>query len=240
MTAASDNRAGILKAAGDGLRGDGQRSAWEDRAVSRRGQVFDNPVTGERVVLLTDPGDDPRRPLVAHLTVERAGRVATPHLHPALRERFHVLVGRVGFQIGEEERQLGPGDTAEVPAGAVHDWWQVGPEQAQVVVEVDPGARFVEMVGTIFGLARDGKSDRKGVPRPLQLAVTASAYRDTMVIASPPVAVQRIVFAVLAPLGRARGLRPTYEKYLSSDVVVEPDPAALAMLDGDGRLRWSG
>lgn len=208
--------------------------------MSRRGQVFDNPVTGERVVVLTDPGDDPQRPLVAHLTVEPGGRVATPHFHPALRERFHVLVGRVGFRIGDEERELGRGEAAEVPAGTVHDWWQVGPEEAQVVVEVDPGARFVEMVGTIFGLARDGKSDRKGVPRPLQLAVTASAYRDTMVITSPPPAVQRALFGVLAPLGRARGLRPTYEQYLSSEVVVEPDPAALAMLDGDGRLRWSG
>lgn len=208
--------------------------------MSRCGQAFDNPVTGERVVMLTDPDDHPDRVLVAHLFVRPGGRVAIPHLHPTLRERFHVLAGRVGFRIGDEERELGPGEAAEVPAGTVHDWWQLGPEEAQVVVEVDPGARFVEMVGTIFGLARDGKSDRKGVPRPLQLAVTASAYRDTMVIASPPPAVQRVVFAVLAPLGRALGRRPIYEKYLSSSEVVEPDPAALAMLNGDGRLRWSG
>ncbi len=207
--------------------------------MSRRGQVFDNPVTGERVVLLTDPGDDLQRPLVAHLFVKPGGRVATPHLHPGLRERFHVLAGRIGFQIGDEERELGPGEAAEVPAGTVHDWWQVGSEEAEVVVEVDPGARFIEMVGTFFGLARDGKSDRKGVPRPLQLAVTASAYRDTMVVTSPPEGVQRVVFAVLAPLGRALGKRPAYEQYLSSDEVVEPDPKALAMLDSDGRLRWA-
>jgi mannose-6-phosphate isomerase-like protein (cupin superfamily) len=207
--------------------------------MSRRGHVLDNPVTGERVVLLTDPGDDLQRPLVAHLFVKPGGRVATPHFHPALRERFRVLAGRIGFQVGDEERELGPGDAAEVPVGAVHDWWQVGAEEAQVVVEVDPGARFIEMVGTIFGLARDGKCDRKGVPRPLQLAVTASAYRDTMVIASPPEAVQRVVFAVLAPLGHALGKRAAYQRYLSSDELVEPDPAALAMLDGDGRLRWA-
>jgi len=33
-----------------------------------------------------------------------------------------------------------------------------------VVVEVDPGSRFLEMVGTMFGLARDGKVDVRGVP----------------------------------------------------------------------------
>ena len=53
-------------------------------------------------------------------------------------------------------------------------------------------------------------------------------------------AVQRVVFAVLAPLGRALGKQAAYERYLSSDEVVEPDPGALAMLDGDGRLRWAG
>ncbi|MET0559459.1 MAG: cupin domain-containing protein [Solirubrobacterales bacterium] len=208
--------------------------------MSRRGQVLDNPVTGERVVMLTDPEDHPEGVLVAHLFVEPGGRVATPHLHPTLRERFHVLAGRIDFKIGDQKHELGPGDAAEVPAGVVHDWWQVGPDVAEVVAEVSPGARFVEMVGTIFGLARDGKCDRKGIPRPLQLAVTASAYRDTMVIASPPAAVQRVVFGILAPLGRALGRQPIYEHYLSSDVVVEPDPAALAMLDDDGRLRWAG
>jgi len=206
--------------------------------MSRRGEVFENPVTGERVVVLVHPDDHPQGVLVAHLFVAPGGRVATPHLHPTLRERFHVLSGRIGFKIGDEKRELGPGEAAEVPAGVVHDWWQVGPDVAEVVAEVSPGARFVEMVGTIFGLARDGKSDRKGVPRPLQLAVTASAYRDTMVIASPPPAVQRVVFGALVPLGRALGRRPIYEEYLHSEVVVEPDPAALAMLDGDERLRW--
>jgi hypothetical protein len=44
----------------------------------------------------------------------------------------------------------------------------VGEEEAVVVAEVDPGVRFTEMIGTFFGLARDGKVDKKGVPHPLQ------------------------------------------------------------------------
>jgi quercetin dioxygenase-like cupin family protein len=204
--------------------------------MSRRGQVLDNPVTGERVVMLTDPEVHPEKVLVAHLFVRPGGRVALAHRHPTIVERFHVMRGKVGFLIGEEERLLGPGDSAEVPAGELHDWWQVGDEEAEVVVEVTPGDRFVEMVGTFFGLARDGKSDRKGVPRPLQLAVTATAYRDVMVVASPPPAVQGVLFGVLAPLGRRLGRRPYYPEYVTSDVIVEPNPAALALLTPDGRL----
>jgi mannose-6-phosphate isomerase-like protein (cupin superfamily) len=205
--------------------------------MNRRGQVFENPVTGERVVVLVDPDDHPEGVLVAHLFVRPGGRVATAHFHPTLTERFHVMRGEVGFLIEDRERVLGPGESAEVRAGVRHDWWQVGTDEAQVVVEVDPGTRFVEMVGTLFGLARDGKVGSKGLPGPLQLAATASAYRDVMVIASPPEPVQRVVFGVLAPLARVLGRRPMYPEYVSSVEVVEPDPAALALLTPDGRLR---
>lgn len=205
---------------------------------SRRGQVFENPVTGERAVVLTDPAEHPAGALVSHLFVAPGGRVAVAHRHPSITERFHVLSGRVGFLIGEEERELGPGEAAEVAPGVLHDWWQLGEETAEVVVEVTPGDRFVEMVGTFYGLARDGKSDSKGLPRPLQLAVTARGYRDVMEIASPPPAVQALLFGPLAALGRARGLQPHYRRYTTSDVVVEPDPRALAMLAEDGRLRF--
>jgi mannose-6-phosphate isomerase-like protein (cupin superfamily) len=208
--------------------------------VSRRGQVFENPVSGERAIVITDPPDQPDGVLVAELHVRPGGRVVVAHRHPGLVERFHVLRGEVGFLIGDREELLGPGRSAEVPVGVLHDWWQVGDEEAEVIVEVNPGARFVEMVGTFYGLARDGKVDKKGIPRPLQLALSAQDYSDTMVVAKPPPWVQSVAFGVLAPIARMRGLKPTYEKYLTSDVVVEPDPAALELLGPDGRLRFEG
>ncbi len=108
--------------------------------MSRAGQVFTNPVSGERVVVLTDPDAHPDRVLVGHLFVRPGGRVAAEHYHPTITERFHVLQGRVGFMIDGSERTLESGERAEVPAGAPHDWWQVGEDEAQVVVDPDPRA----------------------------------------------------------------------------------------------------
>ena len=205
--------------------------------MSRHGQVFENPVTGERAVIITDPLEHPEGVLVAELHVAPGGRVAGAHRHPGVVERFQVVRGHVTYLIGDRKAPLGPGGSAEVPAGVVHDWWQTGDEEAVVVGEVDPGARFTEMVGTFFGLARDGKVDKKGVPHPLQLALSARDYADTMVMVKPPPWIQRLAFGVLAPIAKARGLKPTYPEYLTSDVVVEPDPAALALVGADGRLR---
>ena len=205
--------------------------------MSRRGQVFENPVSGERAVIITDPLDHPEGVLVVELDVQPGGRVVGPHRHPGLVERFRVVRGEVAYLIGGREQVLGPGGSAEVPADVVHDWWQVGDEEAVVVGEIDPGTRFTEMVGTFYGLARDGKVDKKGMPHPLQLALSARAYSDTMIMEKPPPWVQRLAFGVLAPIASARGLKPTYPEYLVSDIVVEPDPEALALVGADGRLR---
>ena len=205
--------------------------------VDRRGQVLENPATGERVVILTDPESHPERVLVAHLIVAPGGRVATEHFHPTLTERFHVIRGQVGFLIDGEERVLGAGDHATVEPNVPHDWWQVGAEPAEVVVEVAPGDAFVEMVGTLFGLARDGKVNRRGLPGLLQLAVTANTYRDVMVITSPPPWIQRPLFLLFASIGHTTGVKAAYPQYLTSDEVVEPSPEALALVGEDGRLR---
>ncbi|MGY1694432.1 cupin domain-containing protein [Geodermatophilus sp. SYSU D00814] len=203
----------------------------------RRGEVFTNPRTGERAVLLTDPEGHPDRTLVAHLFVRPGGRVAAPHVHPGSAERFRVLAGQVAFRVGGEDAVLGAGESAEVPPGTEHDWWQVGDEEAQVLVEVAPGDRFVRVVATTFGLARDGLVDARGLPHLLQAAVTLRAYRDTIVFTSPPPRVQRVLFGALAPVGRLLGRQPVDPGYLFSRELADVDPAALALLDERGRLR---
>lgn len=200
-------------------------------------QVFSNPVTGERAVSLTDPREHPDEVLVSHLFVSPGGRVAAPHWHPKVRERFLIMAGRVGFLLDGEEVVLGPGEGATVEPGVVHDWWQVGDEEAQALVEVVPGVGFIEMVGSMFGLARDGKVSATGMPDPLQLAVMGREYRDVVAFTSPPQIVQRLTIPPLALLGRLLGRRPFYPEYLESDELEAPDPAALAELTADGRLR---
>jgi len=204
-----------------------------------RGHVFDNPSTGEHTVILTDPFTHPDRTMVGELTARPGTRVAGPHIHPKAVERFHVRRGTVGFNIDGNELLLGPGESAEVPAGVVHDWWQVGDEEARVVVDVTPGDRATQVGLTMFGLARDGKANRRGMPSILQAAVTMHEFSDVALMASPPAWVQRLLYAALAPVGRVAGLRSWYPQYLHSDVLTEPEAEALALLDEQGRLRWN-
>ena len=73
-------------------------------------------------------------------------------------------------------------------------------------VEITPGERFAHMIETMFGLARLGHTNAKGMPYPLQLALTGREFSDVIVFRSPPPAVQRAIFGALAPIARRRRL----------------------------------
>ena len=69
---------------------------------------------------------------------------------------------------------------------------------------------FAHMIETLFGLARAGHVNKRGMPDPLQLALFATEFSDIAVFRKPPAAVQRVLFGALAPIARRRGYRATY------------------------------
>ncbi len=195
--------------------------------------VIENPVTGERGILRRAP-DSHSSTLVADLYARPGAAVVGEHVHPTSTETFTVVRGTLGIRIDGVESEAGAGSRVVVPAGTPHDWWNVGDDTAWVIVEVDPGGRFETMIRNLFGLAADGRTDRTGRPGILQAALIAREFDDTIRFTSPPRAVQRPLFAALAPLARLRGLRgryPHYEQHSGPSVdeleALPPEIAAL-------------
>jgi quercetin dioxygenase-like cupin family protein len=194
--------------------------------MSKAGQVIENPITGERVVVRVGTEDSGGDLLVADLYVRPGGAVVGEHVHPTIRESFTVVRGRVGFRLDGRESVAGPGERLHVPPGMAHDWWNAGEEEAHVVVEISPGARFEEAIKNMFGLAQDGKTNAKGMPNLLQVAVYAREFEDVMYLTRPPRAVQKVLFATLAPVARLLGYKGSYPEYLERgpSEVVEVEP----------------
>jgi quercetin dioxygenase-like cupin family protein len=199
--------------------------------LSHRGDVVVNRLTGERAVVLVGTGDERGDRLAAHVFLQPTGRVVAPHYHPSLVERFRVLKGRLGVLLDAHEQRLDPGADVTIPPRTVHDFWNVADGVTEVLVEVRPGRRFELMIGTLFGLANDGKTNEKGLPGPLQLAAIAHEFRDIVRFTKPPEAIQRVVFAPLVWIARARGYRGWYPQYVGAHGHEEPDPEALALVD---------
>ena len=184
----------------------------------RFGEVWENPVTGERATILELPYTNPERRAAAELTAPFGTRLPAEHRHPTLVERLTVLEGELTVKLDGQASTLGRAETVVIEPNVWHDWWNPIDYDTRVRIEITPGDRFAHMIETLFGLARLGHSDAKGMPHPLQLALTAREFSDVVVFRKPSPAIQRVLFGALAPIARRRGYRATYPQ-LSRTVV---------------------
>ena len=174
------------------------------------GDTIHNPITGERLVFRKTSRETGGQAVVIETFVQPSGFVAAAHVHPSQEERFEILRGSVGFKVGRKKLVAGPGQRLTVPAGTPHKFWNAGDDEAHFVCEVRPALQFESLIETMFSLAADGKTNRKGMPNPLRLAVIANAHFDTVQLPFPPALVQKLGLAVGAPLGRVLGYGATY------------------------------
>jgi Uncharacterized conserved protein, contains double-stranded beta-helix domain len=191
----------------------------------KAGEVYENPVTGERGVMRIGTDITGGERLVVDLYVQ--GAVMGEHVHPGMEERFTMLRGQVGFRLAGRVAIAEPAVELIAPPGTPHYWWNAGPEEALIRMEMRPAARFeANDPRNAFCLAQDGKVTKRGMPNLLQLAVFAREFADVMQFTRPPRIVQRILFGLLTPLAQLLGFRGSYPEYLtrepSSTISVEP------------------
>src|SRR5215217_1916403 len=195
--------------------------------MSKAGEVYENPVTGERAVVRAGTEETGGGHLVVDLYVAPGGAVAGEHIHQDIEETFTAVRGRVGFRLDGREDVAGPTRRLVVPPGVVHDWWNAGKDEAHVIVELRGEIRRLErfelMISTLYGLARDGKTDARGRPGILQASLLAHEFDDVIAFTRPPRFVQRLLFGTLAPVAHLLGYRAAYPEYGPSGFIeVEP------------------
>ena len=175
------------------------------------GQTVENPVTRERMTFIATAADTGGEATIFELTGRPDCEVAMAHVHPHQSERFEVIEGIVEVRLGREKILVGPGDVVDIAPGIAHTWKNAGAEDVRFRVEVRPSLGFERMIETMFGLAADGKTTRKGMPNPLRLAVIARHHFDAARLPVVPAWMQRAALALGAPLGRLVGYRATYD-----------------------------
>jgi quercetin dioxygenase-like cupin family protein len=188
----------------------------------RSGDTLTNPVTGEVIRFVETAADTNGEYVLVEVVVEPNGFVAAAHVHPYQTEIFEILDGELTFRAGKETIVAKAGDTVRIDPGTPHKFWNDGDTDARFRTEVRPALQFESLIETMFALANDGKTNRKGMPNPLRLAVIASAHYDVVRLPFPPAWMQRLGLMLGAPVGRLVGYGPTYAP-------AEPSEASLAV-----------
>jgi quercetin dioxygenase-like cupin family protein len=174
-----------------------------------QGDTLENPITGEVLIFRQTARETGGEAVQVETIVRPDGFVAAAHVHPYQTERFEVLDGRLGLRVGDHELIVGPGDVATVEPGTSHRFWNAGQREARFLCEIRPALDFESLIETMFALAAEGKTNGKGMPNPLRLAVIARSHFDTVRLPFPPAALQRAALAIGAPLGRMLGYQAT-------------------------------
>jgi quercetin dioxygenase-like cupin family protein len=177
----------------------------------RSGQTIENPVTGEVLVFHKTSRDTGGEYVLVETILRPGATVAAAHSHPYQSETFRVLEGRVGFKVGGKKVELAPGDGVTVLPRTAHKFWNASEGPARFTCEVRPALAFEQLIETMFGLAADGKTSKKGMPSPLPLAVIARHHFDDVRLPLIPHVLQRAALALGAPIGKAFGYREAYE-----------------------------
>jgi quercetin dioxygenase-like cupin family protein len=189
--------------------------------------LIEDPVLRQRLRFRRTTDPDGAEVLHVETWVDPGGGV-TPHLHQAMEERFEVLSGHPSFLAGRKWRTAAPGETVVVPAGLRHAYRNRGDEEVHMVCHVRPPSPLQEFLEGAAALGRAGKLTRQALPKSfgalLDAAVLAEDHREMVVLMFPPMPprlVQRLLFPVLARIGRRRARNMRGSDTRAGDVQLE-------------------
>jgi mannose-6-phosphate isomerase-like protein (cupin superfamily) len=175
------------------------------------GQHLENPVTGEKLTFVETAASTDGARVVVDLELAADGKVPGVHVHPKQEEKFEVLQGTMKFRYGMKKIVAKAGETVVVPAGKVHDFANAGVGPAHVRVTISPALKMEEMFETNVALAKEGKTMKSGMPKPLELALFVREFKDEVQAPFPPPVVVRGVMAPLAAIAKLRGRNCRYQ-----------------------------
>jgi quercetin dioxygenase-like cupin family protein len=174
--------------------------------MATTGQTVYNPVTKEQITFLKTAEDTNGESVEILLNLPADAAVPGTHVHPEQYETFHVISGVMKFRMGLRKIVAGPGETVVVPPGAVHNFANAGDTEVVVRVVIEPALDMEKMFESTVAMAEEGLVNKKGMPKPVHLALFVERFKREVAAPFPPAAV---VKALLSPL-RAYGLRRGY------------------------------
>jgi mannose-6-phosphate isomerase-like protein (cupin superfamily) len=127
-----------------------------------------NPVIKD-IITFTRTSAETEGKLTEFLITLSPGGGNTLHYHKTYTETFTPLEGELGLKVGKSEiRILKPDETYTVQKYQLHHFFNPGKTEIKFRVQMHPGTEgFEKAIRILYGLAADGLTNQKSVPRSL-------------------------------------------------------------------------
>ena len=182
-------------------------------SVPALGRVSENPITGVRHTFLVTCEETGGEYARVRAELPPRARGVPMHFHLSYTESFEVLEGRLDLCVGKKNHVvLTRGQSDFAPLKVPHRFWNATDEPTVFEAEIRPAANFEKAIRVADGMARDGRTNAKGVPKNLfELALLyelADSYLTGM-----PLFLQRGIFGALARIARKRGYDTEFSQH---------------------------
>ena len=163
---------------------------------------LENRHTGETLRIRRERDLSGQVVLIIEGTLPPGSKGPPPHVHFREREEGGVKAGTLGAQIGQQTTIVQTGGNVVFPAGVVHSWWNAGEAHLEFNGRVVPAVDLDQFLQALFAVLNASATDRPSI---FYLAHVLWRHRRTQAVATPPVAIKRILFPVVLLIGRILG-----------------------------------
>jgi len=167
-------------------------------------RTFINPQFKDKVTVLKTSEDTNGKYLLGLLEVAPGGGNHM-HTHSLFEESFMAVEGRLGVQYGDRKIYLKPGESVTVPREQPHHFFNDSKMVVICQVKLTPAYEgFIKGIAILYGLAADGLTNKKGLPKGLMHL----ALFITLMDIKPAIFIGRLMplFKILARWARKRGI----------------------------------
>lgn len=172
-------------------------------AIDRRSRKVHNPLFNDTVTFIETCLESGGARTVVELQVSPGGGNPV-HRHTAFTETFEPIEGVLGLHQAGRELRLQPGESATIRIGQAHRFYNSGNAPVRSRVTLVPGHLGMEQVLMImYGLAADGFTDARGIPKDRDILGYVSVLGDTRLVG--PLALVGPLFNFWDRRARARG-----------------------------------
>ena len=179
-------------------------------------RVFINPIYKDKAVVLKTCEETGGKYSLGELEVLPGGGNSM-HRHAAFVETFTALSGTLGVAVKNKKYFLRPGDSIAVPVNTPHHFFNKTKEVVTCRIKFEPGHEgFPKGLAIGYGLAADGKTNKKGIPNSLTHLALLISLTDTR-----PVGLTGLLFPFFKWLAR-RAKKRGIEKALLERYYYEP------------------
>ena len=177
-------------------------------------QILTNPKSGQTIKFLQTSRDTGGQLVEMESTLRGYSTEPPLHYHPFQDEKFSIIEGELTVRLNGVLKTFTSGSEFLVPRNTLHSMWNQSNDPVVMNWKVSPALNTEHFFENTFGIAANGKTNEKGMPGILQIALLANKYDNTFRLAKPPFYIQKIIFSLLTPFAYLAGYRASYDKYM--------------------------